>query len=226
MARMGKFEIYGGRDPRVLPAYSFVEAARYLRIPVETLRNWSLGKESARPVFQMDDPARRFLSFMNLVEAHVLTGIRKKHGVKLQMIRPALDYVRKRFETPRPLIDQSFQTDGRCLFIEEIEKKIVNASRGGQLEIKDFLPQLERIDRDASGLPVKLYPFTRPVEEAGAPKIVVVNPLVSFGRPSVRGVATSVIMSRFRAGDSPAHLASDYGLNPEEIEEALRCEAA
>ena len=94
----------------------------------------------------------------------------------------------------------------------------------------DLLPHLDRIDRDlVTGLPVRLYPFTRSgdVADAGAdPKIVVINPLVSFGRPSVGGVSTFTIWSRFRAGDSQAHLAKDYGLDLEAIEEALRCEAA
>ena len=93
----------------------------------------------------------------------------------------------------------------------------------------DLLPQLDRIDRGPAGLPVKLYPFTRSVDasrQVPDPKLVVMNPLVSFGRPSVGGVSTHTIWSRFRAGDSPAHLAEDYGLGLEAIEEAIRCEAA
>jgi uncharacterized protein (DUF433 family) len=93
----------------------------------------------------------------------------------------------------------------------------------------DLLPQLDRIDRDPAGLPAKLYPFTRTLDAsrlAANPKLVVMNPLVSFGRPSVGGVSTQTIWSRFKAGDSPAHLADDYGLPVEAIEEAIRCEAA
>jgi len=216
------------RDPRTAPAYSFAEAARYLRLPLPTLRHWSIGLGKVAPVFLLDDPRRQFLSFMNLVEAHILAGIRRKHGVGLQQVRRALDYVQTKCEVDRPLIDQSFQTDGRFLFIERLEQ-LINASKGGQLAMPDLLPQLDRIDRDPAGLPVKLYPFTR---SAGAsrpapdPRLVVMNPLVSFGRPSVGGVPTHTIWSRFRAGDSPAHLADDYGLALEAIEEAIRCEAA
>jgi hypothetical protein len=70
-----------GRDPRTAPAYSFAEAARYLRLPLPTLRHWSLGLGKVAPVFSLDDPDRQYLSFMNLVEAHILAGIRRKHGV-------------------------------------------------------------------------------------------------------------------------------------------------
>jgi uncharacterized protein (DUF433 family) len=93
----------------------------------------------------------------------------------------------------------------------------------------DLLPQLDRIERDPQGLPLKLYPFTRASDSrvsAADPKIVVMNPRVSFGRPSVGVVATSTIWNRFLAGDSPGELARDYGLALEAIEEAIRCEAA
>jgi uncharacterized protein (DUF433 family) len=216
------------RDPRTAPAYTFAEAARYLRLPLPTLRHWSLGLGKVAPVFHLDDPARQFLSFMNIVEAHILAGIRRKHGVELQQVRRALDYVQKKCGVNRPLIDQKFQTDGRFLFIEKLEE-LINASKGGQLAMPDLLPQLDRIDRDPAGLPVKLYPFTRAADASRPlpdPKLVVMNPLVSFGRPSVGGVPTRTIWSRFRAGDSPAHLAEDYGLAAEAIEEAIRCEAA
>jgi hypothetical protein len=147
-------------DPRTAPAYSFAEAARYIRLPLPTLRHWSLGLGNVPSVFHLDDPERQYLSFMNLVEAHILAGIRRKHGVGLQQVRRALDYVQRKCGVDRPLIDQSFQTDGRFLFIERLEE-LINASKGGQLAMPTLLPQLDRIERDLAGLPIKLYPFTR-----------------------------------------------------------------
>jgi uncharacterized protein (DUF433 family) len=228
MARKPQKLALPGEDTRLLPAYSFSEAARYLRLPVPTLRSWSVGLGNTKPVFILDDPDRQFLSFMNLVEAHILAGIRRKHGVRLPQVRRALHYVQRKCGVSRPLIDQSFQTDGRFLFIEKLQR-LINASKAGQLAMPDLLPQLDRIERDPQGLPLKLFPFTRASDSrvwAADPKIVVMNPRISFGRPSVGGVATSTIWDRFRAGDSPSGLARDYGLAPEAIEEAIRCEAA
>jgi uncharacterized protein (DUF433 family) len=114
------------------------------------------------------------------------------------------------------------------LFIEKLEQ-LINASKAGQLAMPNLLPQLDRIERDPQGLPLKLFPFTRSSDSrvsAIDPKMVVMNPRISFGRPPVGGVATSTIWNRFRAGDSPSELARDYGLAPEAIEEAIRCEAA
>lgn len=170
------------------------------------------------------------MSFWNLVEAHVLSGICRRHGVKLAEVRRALLYVQEHLGVNRPLIHQKFKTDGRSLFVEKYSQ-LIDASRQGQIVMRDLLlVRLTRIDWDTRGLPIRLYPFTRSIEgqpsDIEQPKLVVMNPRVSFGRPNVAGVPTSVIWSRYRAGDSITHLAEDYGLTAEQIEEAIRCEAA
>src|SRR5262245_30893585 len=112
-------------DARLLPAYSVTEAAHYLRMPEVTLRSWVAGRlypvsgrpRRSRPVIQLDDPRRQYLSFINLVEAHVLAAIRRRHGIKLPNVRRALDYLQRVFQIERPLIDQAFQTDGLDLFV-------------------------------------------------------------------------------------------------------------
>ena len=227
------------RDPGLAPAYSVAEAAHYLRMPRETLRSWVAGRlyqasgglKRSRPLVQLDDPKRRYLSFVNLVEAHVLAAIRRRHGVQLPKVRAALDYLRRKFQIERPLIDQSFQTDGLDLFVERYGG-LINASRQGQQEMKEMIgAHLRRIERDRHGTPVKLYPFTRD-SETGAhvsdPRVVVMNPAVSFGRPTIAGtgVPVSSVYERYKAGDSVADLARDLRLEVSAIEEAIRCEAA
>jgi uncharacterized protein (DUF433 family) len=231
---------YGTDDPRLLPAYSVAEAAHYLRMPEETLRSWVVGRlypvsgqsKRSRPLVHLDDPQRRYLSFINLVEAHVLAAIRRRHGVRLPKVRIALDYVRKQFQVERPLIDQAFQTNGLDLFVDRYGE-MINASREGQQAMKEILSvYLQRIERDTTGLPIKLYPFTRDTESATAPKrdprVVVMSPTISFGRPVVAGtgIPVSAIYERYKAGDSVADLARDFRLETGAVEEAIRCEAA
>jgi len=183
-------------------------------------------------LIRLDDPNRKYLSFINLIEAHVLAAMRRRHGVKLPKVRSALDYVRKQFNVSRPLIDQTFQTNGLDLFVERYGE-MINVSREGQKAMKEVITAyLERIDRDTIGLPIRLYPFTRESESAALPKddprVIVMNPAVSFGRPVIvgTGVPVSSIYERYRAGDSVADLAKDFRLNVSAIEEAIRCEAA
>src|SRR5215472_948550 len=168
---------YETGDPRLMPAYSLGEAAHYLRMPEGTLRSWVVGRwypvagqaKRSKPLIHLDDPKRQYLSFINLVEAHVLAAIRRRHGVKLPKVRTALDYVKRQFDVQRPLVDETFQTDGLDLFVERYGS-LINASREGQQAMKEIIDvYLKRIERDAKGVPVKLYPFTRRSESEAAP---------------------------------------------------------
>ena len=227
-------------DPRLVPAYKVVEAAHYLRMPEETLRSWVVGRlypvagkwKRSQPLIHLDDPKKQYLSFINLVEAHVLAAIRRHHDVKLPKVRKALDYVRRQFRVDRPLINQTFQTDGLDLFVERYGE-LINASREGQRVMKEIIGvYLKRIEWDAKGLPIKLYPFTRDTQSDAAPasdpRVVVMNPAISFGRPVIAGtgIPVSSIYERYKAGDSVAELAQDFRLEISAIEEAIRCEAA
>jgi uncharacterized protein (DUF433 family) len=227
-------------DPRLQPVYSVAEAAHYVCMLEVTLRSWVVGRlypvsgqqRRSKPVIRLDDPKKQCLSFINLVEAHVLAAIRRRYGVKLPKVRRALDYVRREFLIERPLIDQAFQTDGLDLFVERYGDMIY-ASREGQQAMKEIISvYLQRIERDTRGLPVKLYPFTRDTESDAAPKsdpcLVVMTPTVSFGRPVIAGtgIPVSAIYERYKAGDSVADLARDFRLETSAVEQAIRCEAA
>ncbi|NWF83267.1 MAG: DUF433 domain-containing protein [Bryobacteraceae bacterium] len=160
------------------------------------------------PVIHLDDPKGRYLSFINLVEAHVLAAIRRRHGVRLPQVRRALDYVRREFDLKRPLIDQAFQTGGLDLFVERYGQ-MINASRQRQQAMKEIISvYLQRIERDTRGLPIKLYPFTRDTESGVSPKsdprLVVMSPTMSFGRPVIvgTGIPVSAIYERYTAGEA------------------------
>jgi uncharacterized protein (DUF433 family) len=159
-------------------------------------------------------------------------AIRRRHGVKLPKVRKALDYVHRHFSVDRPLINQSFQTDGLDLFVERYGK-LISASQEGQHAMKEIIGvYLRRVEWDSKGLPIKLYPFTRDNESDAAPaadpRVVVMNPTISFGRPVIdgTGIPVSHIYERYRAGDSVVDLARDFRLETGAIEEAIRCEAA
>ena len=232
--------IYGTADPRYLPAYPVAEAARYLQMPEVTLRSWVAGRwypASGRvkrftPLIRLDDPERRHLSFINLVEAHVLAAIRRRHGVRLPKVRMALDYIGKQFGSQRPLVEEVFQTDGLDLFIDRYGQ-MINASRAGQQAMKEIISAyLRRIERDTRGLPIRLYPFTRDTVSEAAPRedprVIVMSPTISFGRPVIAGtgIPVSAIYERYKAGDSIVELGRDFRLESSVVEEAIRCQAA
>ena len=165
------------------------------------------------------------LSLVNLIEAHVLAAIRRKHRVDMPAVRRAIDFLRKEFSSEHPLADHKFETNGVDLFVERYGQ-LVAVSQGGQLAVRELLQaHLKRIERDAKGFPLRLYPFTR-VGETDQPKNIVIDPFISFGRAVISGtgVSTELVAERSKAGESADELAMDYGCAREKIEEAIRCE--
>ena len=221
------------RDRRELPAYGIVEAARYLRMPQATLRSWVLGRlyptatghRLFRPVIRLPQPDSPTLSFVNLVEAHVLEAIRREFAIPLRKVRAAVSFLERHFGSEHPLADHQFETDGLDLFIQKAGL-LINLTQEGQLAIRQLVhAYLKRIERDVRGIPVRLYPFTRK-RELDEPRSVVIDPFVSFGRPVLMGtgIATAVVAERFKAGEAIEDLARDYARSALEIQEAIRCE--
>ncbi len=178
-----------------------------------------------RPLIALPDPQNTVLSFLNLVEAHTLSALRQEHGLRLPIIREAISYVRKTLGSQHPLAEHRFETDGINLFITHLGK-LISASDGGQIAMREMIASyLKRVEWDEKGLAARLYPFTRS-RGSDDPKIVVIDPLISFGRRSIAGtgIATAVVAERYKAGESTRDLATDYGCADAQIEEAVRCE--
>ena len=222
-----------GQDPRELPAYSITEAARYLRMPEATLRSWVVGRPYPttagqrffRPVIHLPEDGRPVLSFVNMVEAHVLEAIRHHENIPLHKVRTAVAFLERHYHSRHPLAEHQFETDGLDLFIQRAGL-LINLSQAGQLAMREIVAAyLRRVERDAKGLPIRLYPFTRK-REPEEPRAVVIDPFVSFGRPVLAGtgIVTTVLAERFKAGESVEELAKDYGRTALDIQEALRCE--
>ena len=217
------------KDPRELPAYTISEAAHYLGLPAATVRFWSVGRGEYAPLIDVPNRFPTLISFLNLVELHILSAVRRRHKVKMGSIRVAIQYLRKLANNPtderHPLLGRQLETDGLALFIEHYGQ-LINISRAGQAAMREVISAaLHRIDRDPSGLPIKLYPFTRE-DLVDAPQMVVIDPRLSAGRPVIAGtgVATEIIAERYKLGESIRELADDYERPNEEIEEAIRCE--
>ena len=227
-------------DFREQPRYLVAEAAHYLNVPASTVRYWCVGKpsspadpegESYAPLIEVPEPDVRptLLSFINLVELHVVAAIRREHQVNMPNLRSAIDYLREHTADPterrHPLVSRELETDGLDLFVER-HGRLVNVSRADQVVIRERLgATLRRIERDTDGIPFRLYPFTRSTV-VQTPSIIVIDPRLSAGRPVIAGTGpvTEIIAERYKAGESVDRLAADHEREEKEIEEAIRCE--
>jgi uncharacterized protein (DUF433 family) len=226
-----------GADPREIPLYSISQAARYLKMPSRTLRDWTTGRtypirqgqerKTFAPIIHLPKQEPPWLSFMNLIEAHVLNGMRRLENIPFPKVRLALKYIEEQFPSSHPLADNQFQTDGVDLFVEQLGQ-LLTVSRQGQVAFKELIESyLRRIERDFDAKPLRLYPFLKPTPKTDEPRQILIDPLISFGRPVLAGtgVPTDIIVGRFYSGDSMEKLAEDYGLKESQVEESIRYEA-
>ena len=166
---------------------------------------------------------------MNLTELHILAAIRREFVVPMPKVRQAIEYLENlavnQFEKQHPLIVHLLETDGFDLFVDQFES-LISVSQYGQFAVREIVDAaLHRIEFNPTGVPVKLYPYTRP-DISSAPVMIVIDPRLSAGRPVIAGtgITTSTIAERYKAGESINELARDYERNHEEIEEVIRCE--
>ena len=225
--------IYGGVDPRDLPRYSYSEAARATGVPATTIGAWVRGQDYTlkhggkaffRPVIERPGEGR--LSFYNLIEVHVLRSLRTKHAVQLHHVREAAEIAEAKFNLPKLLLSEQLRFGAGDLFLEQYGR-IVQLSRAEQMVLQSLLyTHLARIEFGAGGLPRDFSPLER-ITLTGR-KLLLVSPVISFGRPIVRrvGVTTMAIAERINLGETADDVRNDYGLEPDELREALAYESA
>lgn len=220
---------------RDVPAYTLAEAARYVRLPVATLRSWVLGWQyptaQGRAEFPpLIRPASRrppWLSFANLIEAHVLRSLRTEHGVPVKALRSALAYAEKTLGIDRLLLRPELRADAGKVFLDRYGE-LIELTASGQLAMRRLFDEhLKRVEWDSSRFPVRLYPFLS-ASAPSAERPIVIDPRIAFGRPVVvsKGISTSTIADRVDAGESVNEIAADYDLAQSEIEQAVVYERA
>lgn len=215
----------GHLESREQLAYSPAEVAHYISVPVSTVRYWCLGRDHCASLIQPAQNQPLLLSFINLVELHVLGAIRRRHRVSMPNVRAALDYVENKLKISHPLANHRFQTDGVSLFVDRYGQ-LINASQKGQTAMREILDAaLVRVEWNERDQAVRLFPYTRK-DTGRAAKLIVIDPTVCGGRAVIdrTRIAVEVVAERFKAGDSIQDLVSDYGCEPEAIQEAIRCE--
>jgi uncharacterized protein (DUF433 family) len=222
----------GEIDPRLAPAYTVAEVARYLKIPTPTVRSWVAGRDYPKrtgksrfaPVISVPDDASHQLSFRNLIELAALRALRTEHEFKLSAVREALDYARRQLSITDLLASRQLYAKPGELFLERYGE-LINLNRAGQLGIKAVLEGLvKRIEWDKN-LACRFFP---PLPHRGDARTVVIDPRIRFGRPTIArlGVSTGVIVDRVNAGEPVEDVAKDYGATRDEIMDALAYERA
>jgi uncharacterized protein (DUF433 family) len=219
---------------RNMPAYTPGDAARYLRIPLSTVRCWCFGQRYTDaagkdkflpPVITPVDRRNKLLSFTNLVELHVLSLTRREYKVPMPIVRSTIAFLIKELGVKRPLAEQQLFTDRVDLFVEQLDD-YMSASGSRQLQPREIVRgYLERIERDPLGAPLKLFPLVRSLkEDPEQVPVIEIDPQIAFGRPVLAhtGIPIASLVQRWQAGESISSLAADYEQPADLIEEVVR----
>ena len=137
-----------------------------------------------------------------------------------------LDYAENRLGIEHVLLSDSLLTGAGEVFLDHYGS-LISLSRSGQIAIRRVLElYLRRVERDDRHIPLRLFPFLSEAQTES--QSVVIDPRVSFGRPTIAGsgITTSILVRRIDAGETIEHLAHDYGLPAEKIADALVFEKA
>jgi uncharacterized protein (DUF433 family)/transposase-like protein len=231
MATGVDLSLYGGKDPRDHPRYTYREVARAVDIPPSTVAAWARGYAygttrgggSFKPVIRLPKAFDSRLSFNNLIEVSVLRALRKVHEVQLGSIREALKIAEREHGVERLLISPELRTAAGQLFLVRYGA-LLELSPARQLALEGILEQfLERVNFEQA----HFFPIERVSKNAGT-KLILVSPFVSFGQPILKrvGVSTHVIAERLNANEDRKAILEDYSLQEDEFEEAIFYESA
>jgi uncharacterized protein (DUF433 family) len=233
-----------------VPLYTYLDVARYLRVPFWVAFSLS-GRHRFHPEevfdyflhgpifaeriaddygFPLRDGESKRVSFHTLVNVFVLSFLFRN---PLLMERHA----RWHPKDSRILFDFTwnafrlaesepglFADQDPDTILNRFERSAIRFMGWDRNEIKKLIAlHFDRVERK-DNVPIRLYPFTRdPALEV--PRFVVIDPEVRFGRPTVKGVPTDVLTDRWRAGDNSTSLAEDYCLTTDGVDEAIRYES-
>lgn len=235
MANLGEpdLALYGDKDPRDLPRYTFADAARAIHVPASTIGTWVRGQhypvkqgvKRFHPLLHRPDKKDTRLSFNNLLEAFVLRALRNKHDVSLKNVREAVAIAEEQHNIPRLLITSQLRISGGELLLDSYFQ-LVHLTKSAQLVmrsmLRDYLARVEFADAPiARGFfPIARHPANRDQE------LILVSPFIAFGQPVVKrtGVSTFAIADRVNLGEDATAVMQDYGLEQSEFDEAIAYE--
>jgi uncharacterized protein (DUF433 family) len=221
------------------PRYTVALASRLTALRPERIRRWVRGYTyeyhqsragdvrliKKAPVLltrgNQDDP---FVSFLELID---LLFIKKflDEGISLQRLRHALNEAME-IVGRRHFAEQIFFTDGRDVYLSVRDNpkadSILQLLSGGQWVIAPVIRQIaKQIDFDERlGFAERWYPL-------GRNRRVVIDPLVSFGAPSIlgKGVRTANIYDMFLAEGSRSSAVAEWlDLEQSEVDAAVEFE--
>jgi uncharacterized protein (DUF433 family) len=206
--------------------YSVTEAARYAKMPANTIRGWffpSRRKPMRRGDIESDE--EKALSFLDFVEAIAVRSLRVDYRVSLNTIRKAIDFAQEQYqkdhifarEDHTTLIDPKRQL--HITFPGEKSPIKMGGKDAGQMTLETCV---EGYMRDLKFNRQKIAAIYTAFEYGG--QRVVMNPAFRFGEPVMEenGYPANVLWRGVIGEGGFARAAKLYGTSIESVEAAYR----
>ena len=205
-----------------LPAYQTSDAARYSGVAAQTVTHWHHGDGWLGPALP-GHQKRKHLSYLQLVEVAFVATFRTL-GVSLQRIRKARTYAAQVLNAEYPFAEYKWLTEGHHAMLNLID--VDDDASMGSLIVGDAHGQIAW--QEMVGARFSQFDYEEDTaliwHVKGRESPVVIDPRISFGAPTVRGIPTWVLKGRWSAGESVADIKDDFGLGEEEITHGLAFE--
>jgi uncharacterized protein (DUF433 family) len=207
--------------------YTVAEVSRLTDLHPNRVRSWFKQRSDGSgcgPIFDSDyqpvdgDYA---VSFYDLIDVLVAGAFRDQFRVPMQVVRRAHALLQERLDTKHPFCHSDLYTDGRNIFLyaaNELKEEVLSEVVSRQ---QFFLHVRERLHH------IDYHEITKLARRWRIAKGVVVDPLVSMGKPTVEnsGVTTYVIANQYEANARDGVLVADlYGVSQNDVANAVTFE--
>ncbi|WP_313555655.1 DUF433 domain-containing protein [Agrobacterium cavarae] len=217
-------------------SYTATEAARLLRTNPLNVNRWLRGYKYKRNG-EARDIAPLWTTQHKAVDDHLEMGFRDlielrfvkaflDAGVGLLAIRNCIEYARECAKDERPFSTRRFQTDGRTIFLESVERSGEQVAEPRMLDLKKkqyvFKQVIERTFKDLdieNDAVARWRPFH-------GKKSIVIDPDRAFGQPiaSEFGVPTIALADALDAEGSVDEVARIFDVTPSVVRDAVQFE--
>ena len=219
-------------EVKILPAYTLAEAARYVGVSERTLRTWFRGgpaqstikgafrRAAVKPILPTEAGPREPLSFLDLIEAHVLFSLRKSYKFPMAKVRVAMEYLATFGDDLTALAREDFFHDHGDIYLGR-DRRLLSLTERGQMADKTILESgLHQITYGSDGYANEFYPLFNNAPQ----RDFVINPAVNYGYISIakKGIGADALAARYQAGEKMSDIAQDCGLSLEDVVESIR----
>jgi uncharacterized protein (DUF433 family) len=216
-------------DPLLSGFFSIRDAARLINASPAALRGWLNGYASnaAGPVIKRDFADSRAVSFLDLMELRFISFFRAQ-GVSMQTLRRAAENARTEWNQRHPLAlsSEKYCTDRKKIFA-------VIAEATGDVRAWDMATRQhemwatieQTIDRGVMFDPQTSLAKTWAPHPGDFPDVLI-DPRVSFGKPTVRGtgIPTRVLFDQWKAEGHLVQVADWFEVPLEAVKTAVAYE--